>query len=868
MQVGSANIPPGIDVNMNPVDIGSWNGGIEFYKGVIDEPAMYPTPLSATQIAIHYANGINAGGTQAQLSISRSGSGGGNIASVPAGIDCGTICSHQFSAGTSVTITATPSAGSTFSGWTGGGCSGTAPCTIALNSNTSVDAGFALSGNPTLSVSKAGTGTGSVSSSPAGITCGTTCSAPYAPGTPVTLTATPDAGSTFAGWSGGTCSGTGTCSVTLNANTTVTATFTSTVNPTLSVSDTGTGTGTVTSSPAGINCGTTCSAPYATGTPVTLTATPDAGSAFTGWSGGGCSGTGTCSVTVNANTSVTATFTLSGGGGSTYPQVVTGDAPTSYWRLDETSGTTAADSVGASPGTYTGVALGAPGLLASTTDKAVTFNGSTSAVKVNSTTALSPPAKVSVEAWIKPAALPASGAFASVATKAESYSLQFNGPRMEFTIMQAGVRKRLQAPAGAIAVGGKYHVVGTYDGTTQRLYINGAQVASAALTGAITTNTNAFYIGTWNGSSERFNGVIDEVAVYPTVLSATQVSNHYNTGITSLVALVQKPASAQLVAMSQLGATRSAGIKGSTPFAVAIDNQLHRAYVTGNAANGHAGTGVTIFDSRTWRRLGYVNTSPTAGPSGVAVDPVTHLVYATSATYTPFDVHGSVKVIDGEAQQVIASIPTGPGPKAVAVNSATSRLYVTAQTGTDGDLAVWVFNLNTGKLITMIPVGPYGDYYDNPFGLSVNPKTNRVYASNPLDGHVYTIDGTTNAIVRKAAVGGEPGGIAVNTVTNKVFVTGARYVVEINGRSGSVEHRIAAGARTRGIAVDTATNKVYATTNGGGFLVIDGRTLNAGQMLTHGSKPNGIAIGSSGIVVANGLDANVSVFSDDAAGTS
>src|SRR4029077_4665841 len=143
-----------------------------------------------------------------------------------------------------------------------------------------------------------------------------------------------------------------------------------------------------------------------------------------------------------------------------------------------------------------------------------------------------------VEAWIKPAAIPAAGAFASVATKAESYSLQFNGPKLEFTIMQAGTRRRLQAPATAVAVGGIYHVVGTYDGTTQRLYINGAQVNSAALTGAITTNTNAFYIGTWNGSAERFNGVIDEVAVYPTVLSATQVSNHYNTGITSLVALV------------------------------------------------------------------------------------------------------------------------------------------------------------------------------------------------------------------------------------------------------------------------------------------------------------------------------------------
>jgi hypothetical protein len=56
---------------------------------------------------------------------------------------------------------------------------------------------------PTLTVSKTGTGTGSVSSSPAGITCGGTCASSFDYGTVVTLTATPDAGSVFTGWSGG-----------------------------------------------------------------------------------------------------------------------------------------------------------------------------------------------------------------------------------------------------------------------------------------------------------------------------------------------------------------------------------------------------------------------------------------------------------------------------------------------------------------------------------------------------------------------------------------------------------------------------------------------------------------------------------------
>ena len=77
----------------------------------------------------------------------------------------------------------------------------------------------------------------------------------------------------------------------------------------LTVSKTGTGAGTITSVPTGINCGSDCTEAYVSGTVVTLTATPATGSIFTGWSGGGCSGTGTCTVTMNSAANVTATFT-------------------------------------------------------------------------------------------------------------------------------------------------------------------------------------------------------------------------------------------------------------------------------------------------------------------------------------------------------------------------------------------------------------------------------------------------------------------------------------------------------------------------------------------------------------------------------
>ena len=159
----------------------------------------------------------------------------------------------------------------------------------------------------TLTASRAGNGWGQVSSSPAGIDCGYSCQASFDDGTTVTLTATtPDPSSVFMGWSGD-CSGTGICQVTMAQARSVTATFA--LKTLLSVSNPGFGSGHVSSNPGGISCGPTCQAAFSPGTVVSLTATPDAGSTFVGWSGD-CSGTGSCQVTMNQNHSVNAVFAL------------------------------------------------------------------------------------------------------------------------------------------------------------------------------------------------------------------------------------------------------------------------------------------------------------------------------------------------------------------------------------------------------------------------------------------------------------------------------------------------------------------------------------------------------------------------------
>ena len=155
------------------------------------------------------------------LTITKTGTGSGTVTSNPGGINCGVTCSNEFASSQIVILTATPSVDSIFAGW-----SGDADCSdgvVTMNASKTCTATFTLS-QYTLTVSKAGTGSGTVTSSPAGINCGTDCTEPYNYGTVVTLTAAASTGSTFGGWSGA-CTGTGTCTVTMDAAKSVTATF-------------------------------------------------------------------------------------------------------------------------------------------------------------------------------------------------------------------------------------------------------------------------------------------------------------------------------------------------------------------------------------------------------------------------------------------------------------------------------------------------------------------------------------------------------------------------------------------------------------------------------------------------------------------
>lgn len=160
--------------------------------------------------------------------------GNGGVSSSDKIYSCPSKCYGVYNPGTTVTLTAKASAGSTFSQWSGA-CTGNAStCAVLLNAANSVTATFTVvagggggggGGTPSYTLSIGRSNPGTVTSDVAGINCGSACSAKFVSGTAVTLTATPPAGKTFASWAGA-CSGTTpTCSVSVVKDTSVQANF-------------------------------------------------------------------------------------------------------------------------------------------------------------------------------------------------------------------------------------------------------------------------------------------------------------------------------------------------------------------------------------------------------------------------------------------------------------------------------------------------------------------------------------------------------------------------------------------------------------------------------------------------------------------
>jgi RHS repeat-associated protein len=221
---------------------------------------------------------------------------------------------------------------------------------------------------------------------------------------------------------------------------------------------------------------------------------------------------------------------------ASYQAAVLANSPAAYWRLGEAAGaTTAADASGNNRNaTYGGTfTLAQPSLMIASTDKAVLFkNATTDGIATATGLTGLVGSSITAEAWVDyPATTYSTSADNHVLARGWGSSGGWNlivyrssdgTYRAGFQINKTGTVHRVATTITA----GRHHLAGTFDGTTMKLFVDGAQASTLALTSA-PLNTTA---NTLIGQTLQTDVTVDEAAVYPSALSATDLQRHYVTG--------------------------------------------------------------------------------------------------------------------------------------------------------------------------------------------------------------------------------------------------------------------------------------------------------------------------------------------------
>src|SRR3954447_11023610 len=210
-----------------------------------------------------------------------------------------------------------------------------------------------------------------------------------------------------------------------------------------------------------------------------------------------------------------------------YPGSVMGTSGlAAYWRLGETSGTTACDATGVNSGTYQGgYSLGAPGGIGGDSNTAVSFDGNTGQVSVPDSSSLDTGDAFSIEAWVKRSS-PSSGGWEVIVSKQSgSWLLIFD--ESDRLVLRRAKYSNVAYSVARVTDTNWHYVAATKNGGAVNLYIDGKASNGTVTNSTMTDNSLPLVIGQSSGAS-FYEGTVDEVAVYRSVLTPSQIAAHYS----------------------------------------------------------------------------------------------------------------------------------------------------------------------------------------------------------------------------------------------------------------------------------------------------------------------------------------------------
>ncbi|MGY1809659.1 PKD domain-containing protein [Blastococcus sp. SYSU D00669] len=373
----------------------------------------------------------------------------------------------------------------------------------------------------------------------------------------------------------------------------------------------------------------------------------------------------------SAEVSVDVVGAATAGSAQTYGEQVRADGATSHWRLGETSGSTAAASVGSAPLTVGGgVTKGVSGALTGDANTAFSFNGTATAT-LSTQTAAAAPTVFTEEAWFQTTSTKGGRIMgygnrsSGTSTSSDRQVYLDNRGRVNFGISTRVLFFTMQTTVTSTASfndGTWHHVAASVGANGMALYVDGELVGSRTGVTAGQPFTGYLRVGSDDamGGSDTFTGRIDEVAVYGTALSAAQVRAHHTLGV------VGKPANA---------APRARFTQAVTDLTVAFDASASTdgdgtvASYAWSFGDGATGTGATA--------------SHTYGATGTY-----------TAVLTVTDDKGATGSISIPVSVVANKAPAAGFSSAVA--DRTVRLDGSASTDPDGSVAAYAWDFGDG----------------------------------------------------------------------------------------------------------------------------------------------------------------------------